>query len=94
MKKFVILALGLTLAGCNESPKDSTIAKLAKLDDGAAIHTVCLDGVEYWFREGNNAVLAPRFKSPNIGHQPLLVECTVSNVETNDAAVAGVIAQM
>lgn len=91
MKKFVILALGLALVGCNEAPKGSTTAKL---DSGATIHTVCLDGVEYWFREGNNAVLAPRFKSPNIGHQPLLVECTVSNVETNDAAVAGVIAQM
>lgn len=89
MKKIAALAIVLALTACNEVPHGSTTAKL---DLSNTLHTVCLDGVEYWFREGNNAVLAPRFKSPNIGHQPLLVEC--KSVETNDAAVVGVVSQM
>lgn len=90
MKKFAILGIALALVGCNDAPKGSTTAKL---DVSNTLHTVCLDGVEYWFREGNNAVLAPRLRAARIGTAARVVECSTPT-ETNDAAVIGVVSQM
>ena len=90
MKKFVILGVALALAGCGGIPEGSTAAKL---DSGSTLHTVCLDGVEYWFREGNNAVLAPRLKAGSVSTVAQVVPCTTPT-ETNDAAVIGVVSQM
>lgn len=91
MKKFALLGMVLVLSACNEVPSGSTTAKL---DASSTLHNVCLDGVEYWFREGNNAVLAPRLKVGNIGTQPHVVPCSITPTETNDAAVIGVVSQM
>ena len=90
MKKFIVLALGLALTACEQAPQGSTVAQL---DGSNQLHTVCLDGVEYWFREGNNAVLAPRMQGDRLGTQAHVVKCDVST-ETNDAAIVGVVSQM
>lgn len=90
MKKFAILGIALALVGCQAPPAGSTTAEL---DNSNKLHTVCLNGIQYWFREGNNAVLAPRYRAVNIGHTPMIVECS-NSVETNDAAVIGVVSQM
>lgn len=90
MKKFVVLGIALALSACSEVPNGSTTAKL---DMSNTLHTVCLDGIEYWFREGNNAVLAPRIKVGIIGTQTHAVVCNTPT-ETNDAAVLGATSQM
>lgn len=90
MKKFALLGIVLALSACNELPAGSTTAKL---DMSNTLHTVCLDGVEYWFREGNNAVLAPRMRSARFGTAAHVVECSTAT-ETNDAAVLGATSQM
>lgn len=90
MKKFAILGIALALVGCSEPPAGSTVAKL---DSSPALHTVCLDGVQYWFREGNNAVLAPRMRSAKVGTAAHVITCEQAP-QTNDAAVIGVISQM
>jgi len=90
MKKFALLGMVLALSACAEVPSGSTTAKL---DSVNTLHTVCLDGVEYWFREGNNAVLAPRLKVGSVSTAAQVVPCSTPT-ETNDAAVIGATSQM
>jgi len=72
MRYLIGCAAALTLAACNETVPE---AKHVQLDQNQGLHIVCLDGIEYWYRNGTNAVLTPRVRTARIGNEPMLIPC-------------------
>jgi hypothetical protein len=92
MYKFVALCMAFALVGCGE--EQSPNPKIAQDYMPSELHAICLDGVQYWYRDGNGAVLSPRL-DPGIfpGTNAHVVTCN-SSTKTNDAAVLGATSQM
>jgi hypothetical protein len=91
MYKFIALCMAFALVGCGE--QQSANPKIAQNYMPSELHAICLDGIQYWYRDGNGAVLAPRLDAGFAGTNAHVVTCT-NPTETNDAAVLGATSQM
>lgn len=60
------------LAACSANSESTPTDKNG---NDLGIEVVCLDHVEYWYRGGSGAVLAPRLKSAVVGTATHTVDC-------------------
>lgn len=60
------------LAACSAN---SERASTSKNQNNLYLEVVCLGHVEYWYRDGSAAVLAPRLKPAVVGTSTHTVEC-------------------